>query len=141
MRVADKSVLLNAVLNGDADTFETEVNKWLLRSISYHDGYENFYHGFLVGLLEYSDDYLVESNREQGTGRSDILIKNILTKEAVIIEVKTVHRGETLEGQCDLALKQIEDRIYDTHLDLERYRKITKYGIAFQEKQCRVKKQ
>ena len=139
VRVADKSVLLNAVLNGDADTFETEVNKWLLRSISYHDGYENFYHGFLVGLLEYSDDYLVESNREQGTGRSDILIKNILTKEAVIIEVKTVHRGETLEGQCDLALKQIEDRIYDMHLDLERYRKITKYGIAFQEKQCRVK--
>lgn len=140
VRVADKSVLLNAVLTGNAETFELEVNKWLLRSISYHDGYENFYHGFLVGLLEYSDDYLVESNREQGTGRSDIIIKNILTKEAVIIEVKPVRKGETLDEQCDLALAQIEEKQYAVHLGFENYKKITKYGIAFQEKQCRVKK-
>lgn len=140
VRAADKSVLLNAVLTGNAEIFELEVNKWLLRSISYHDGYENFYHGFLVGLLEYSEDYLVESNREQGTVRSDIIIKNILTKEAVIIEVKPVRKGETLDEQCDLALAQIEAKQYAVHLGFENYKKIIKYGIAFQEKQCRVKK-
>ena len=140
IRVADKSVLLNAVMNGDAETFELEVNRWLLKSISYHDGYENFYHGFLVGLLEYSDDYLVESNREQGTGRSDIIIRNMIDKEAVIIEIKSVRKNETLSGQCDLALRQIEEKNYFANLDFEGCRKIIKYGIAFREKQCMVKK-
>lgn len=119
IRIADKSILLNAVLDGDSETFELEVNRWLLKSISYHDGYENFYHGFLVGLLEYSDDYEVLSNRENGTGRSDIVIKNVLTnKKAVIIEIKSVRdkNNETFDSQCNEALKQIEDRQYEVNL-------------------------
>ncbi len=110
IRATDKSILLNAVLEGDAETFELEVNRWLLKSISYHDGYENFYHGFLVGLLEYSDEYLVESNRENGMGRSDIVIKDIITyRKAVIIEIKSVRDKniETFDEQCNEALQQI----------------------------------
>lgn len=143
VRIADKSVLLNAVLDGDAETFELEVNRWLLKSISYHDGYENFYHGFLVGLLEYSDDYEVLSNRENGTGRSDIVIKNVLiSKKAVIIEIKSVREknSQTLNKQCNEALKQIEDRQYEVNLKNEGYTDIIKYGIAFHEKKCRVLK-
>ncbi len=143
VRIADKSILLNAVLDGDSETFQLEVNRWLLKSISYHDGYENFYHGFLVGLLEYSDDYEVVSNRENGTGRSDIIIKNVLThKKAVIIEIKSVRekKSETLEGQCNEALQQIEDRQYEFNLKNKGYTDIIKYGIAFQEKECKVKK-
>lgn len=141
IRIADKSVLLNAVLNGNAETFELEVNRWLLKSISYHDGYENFYHGFLVGLLEYSDEYLVESNRESGTGRNDIVIKNVLTRDiAVILEIKSVGKDETLDGMCDAALKQIEDRQYEVGLINEGYKKILKYGIAFEGKRCKIKK-
>jgi len=141
VRIADKSVLFNAVLNGDAVTFETEINRWLSKSISYHDGYENFYHGFLVGLLEYSDDYEVLSNRENGTGRSDIVIKDIITyKKAVIIEIKSVRKkdGKTLEGQCTEALQQIEDRQYEVNLKNEGYTDVVKYGIAFQEKKCKI---
>lgn len=142
MRAADKSVLLNALLTGNAEAFELEVNKWLLRSISYHDGYKNFYHGFLVGLLEYSDEYLVESNRESGTGRNDIIIKNVLTREiAVILEIKSVGKNETLDQMCDAALKQIEDRQYEVSLVNEGYKKILKYDIAFEGKRCMVKKQ
>ncbi len=143
VRIADKSVLFNAVLNGETETFEAEINRWLSKSISYHDGYENFYHGFLVGLLEYSDDYEVLSNRENGTGRSDIVIKDIITyKKAVIIEIKSVREknGGTLDGQCNEALKQIEDRHYEVNLKNEGYIDIIKYGIAFQEKKCRVLK-
>ena len=141
VRIADKSVLLNAVLGGDAETFELEVNRWLLKSISYHDGYENFYHGFLVGLLEYSDEYLVESNRESGTGRNDIVIKNVLTREiAVILEIKSVGKGETLDSMCDVALQQIEDRQYEVSLVNEGYKKILKYGIAFEGKRCKIKR-
>lgn len=141
IRVADKSVLLGAVLDGDAETFALEVNRWLLKSISYHDGYENFYHGFLVGLLEYSDEYLVESNRESGTGRNDIVIKNVLTREiAVILEIKSVDKNGTLDSMCDIALKQIEDRQYEVGLVNEGYKKIIKYGIAFEGKRCMIKK-
>lgn len=141
IRIADKSILLKAVLDGNSETFELEVNRWLLKSISYHDGYENFYHGFLVGLLEYSDEYLVESNRESGTGRNDIIIKNVLTCEiAVILEIKSVSKGETLDQMCDVALQQIEDRQYEVGLVNEGYKKIIKYGIAFEGKRCMIKK-
>ena len=141
IRLADKTTLLEAVLNGDAETFQIEVNRWLLRSISYHDGYENFYHGFLVGLLEYNDDFLVESNREAGSGRNDIVVKNVLMRDkAVVIEIKTVHNGETLAGKCDEALKQIEDMQYALSLSNEGYREIVKFGIAFQGKSCMVKR-
>lgn len=141
IRVADKSVLLNAVLDGNAETFELEVNRWLLKSISYHDGYENFYHGFLVGLLEYSDEYLVESNRESGTGRNDIVIKNVLTREiAVVLEIKSVDKNGTLDSMCDIALKQIDEKQYEANLGYEGYKKIIKYGIAFEGKRCMIKK-
>lgn len=143
IRISDKSVFFNAIINGDAEIFELEVKKWLLKSISYHDGYENFYHGFLAGFLEYSDDYEVVSNRENGTDRSDIIVKNVLThKKAVIIEIKSVRakKGETLEGQCSEALQQIEDRQYEFNLKNEGYTEIIKYGIAFLEKDCKVKK-
>lgn len=120
IKTADKRILLHAVLNGNTKTFELEINRELLRSISYHDGYENFYHGFFVGLLEYSDDYLVESNRESNTGRNDIVIKNVLTCEiAAIIEIKSVVKNETLDDMCDVALKQIEDRQYEVSLKNE----------------------
>lgn len=141
IREADKSILLKAVLEGNADVFQLEVNRWLLRSISYHDGYENFYHGFLVGLLEYSDEFLVESNRESGTGRNDIIVKNVLMRDiAVIIEIKTVKDGETLDGQCNAALEQIEQNQYEVNLGYEGFKNIVKFGIAFKGKQCMVKR-
>ena len=141
VRSADKTKLLSAVINGDAETFQLEVNRWLQRSISYHDGYENFYHGFLVGLLDFDEEYLVESNREAGTGRNDIAVKNVISYDkAVIIEIKTVHDGETLAGQCEAALTQINERGYESTLRNEGYTKIVKLGIAFNGKQCMVKK-
>ena len=83
------------------------------------------------------------SNRENGTGRSDIVIKDIITyKKAVIIEIKSVRKkdGETLEEQCNKALKQIEEKQYETNLKNEGYTEIVKYGVAFQEKKCKIKK-
>lgn len=94
-----------------------------------------------MGLLEYSDEYLVESNRESGTGRNDIMIKNILTREiAVILEVKSVGKGGTLAKMCDVALQQIEDKQYEIGLVNEGYKKVIKYGIAFEGKRCKIKR-
>lgn len=118
-----------------------EVNRWMLKSISYHDGYENFYHGFLVGLLEYSDDYLVESNRESGTGRNDIIIKNVLTHDlVVVIEIKSEDDVRCLDNECEIALTQIEEKQYAVNLGYEGYKNIIKFGVAFNGKQCRIKR-
>lgn len=136
---ADKSVFFRAVLDGKPEIFENEVNRWLIQSISYHDGYENFYHGFLAGLLQYSEQYLIESNRESGTGRSDIFVKDILYRKlAVIIEIKVAKEEKDLEKECIHALQQIEDRQYEIGLKNQGYQDILKYGIAFCGKYCKV---
>ncbi len=135
----DKVSFFQAVLNSDAQTFEDKMNALLIRSISYHDGLENFYHGFLTGLLEFSDRYLVESNRENGTGRSDIVITDELSKElAIVIETKATREPKALDKECRDALQQIETRQYAVNLKIKGYQKIIKYGISFCEKSCRV---
>ena len=69
------------------------------------------------------------------------MIKNVLTREiAVILEIKSVDKNETLDSMCDIALKQIEDRQYEVGLVNEGYKKIIKYGIAFERKRCMIKK-
>ncbi|MBQ3258604.1 MAG: AAA family ATPase [Oscillospiraceae bacterium] len=134
--------LFTAVVHGDTATFENEVNRWLRSCISYHDNYENFYHGFLAGLLIGSDEYIVRSNRESGTGRSDIIICEYQRRSvAVIIEIKVAEKFKDLDRKCDEALHQIEDRQYEAELIDECYQNIVKYGVAFcGEKVCRVKK-
>lgn len=74
-------------------------------------------------------------------GRNDIVVKNVLTREiAVILEIKSVGKGETLNQMCDVALQQIEDRQYEVGLVNEGYKKILKYGIAFEGKRCKIKR-
>ena len=69
------------------------------------------------------------------------MIKNVLTRDiAVILEIKSVGKGETLDQMCDVALQQIEDRQYEVGLVNEGYKKILKYGIAFEGKRCKIKK-
>lgn len=133
--------LFNAVIQGNTDAIETEINRWLRKCISYHDNYENFYHGFLAGLLIGSDEYIVKSNRESGNGRSDIMICEYqLRKIAVIIEIKVAGKFAELNKKCDEALQQIEDRNYEAELIDECYQNIIKYGVAFYQKSCKIKK-
>lgn len=74
-------------------------------------------------------------------GRNDIVVKNVFTREiAVILEIKSVGKGETLNQMCDVALQQIEDRQYEVGLVNEGYKKILKYGIAFEGKRCKIKR-
>lgn len=114
--------LFNAAIQENTDAIETENNHWLRKCISYHDNYENFYHGFLAGLLNGSDEYIVKSNRESGNGRSDIIIREYqLRKLAVIIEIKVAEKFSELDKKCDDALQQIEDRNYEVELIEECY--------------------
>ncbi len=140
IKVADFSGLYNAVVNGNTSVFENFLKKHLRESISYMDSAENFYHGFLLGLLSGMEDYEKFSNRESGNGRYDIVLKPYDEKQpAIILELKCVQRFNEMDGMCDRALKQIDDKHYDEGLLDEGYMFIKKYGICFCKKSCMVK--
>ena len=134
------SEIFDAMLSEDTEKMEDEISKWLRKSISYHDTKENFYHGFLAGLLTGRDGYEVKSNRENGNGRSDITVcEYSQRKVAVIFEVKPADSFKQLEEKCEQALKQIEEEKYAQQFIDDCYKKVISYGIAFSGKSCKVK--
>ncbi len=140
IRAISRDDLFNTMLKGDVDKFKSILADWLQRSISYYDTKENFYHGFLVGLLSGFDNYSVKSNRETGNGRSDIFVLERRERElAVVIEIKVASKFNDMSTKCDEALKQIEDKNYEAELKNDGYQKVMKYGVAFYDKSCKVK--
>lgn len=140
IKIKDLSKLYTAVLQGDADQFQTELAVLLQESISYMDTQEAFYHGFMMGVLDNLRDYLVKSNRESGNGRLDILVRSRnVSKTPVIMELKVSETYKGMEHACDMAVKQIEEKGYDSGLPEEGYTEVLLYGIAFFRKQCRIK--
>ena len=134
--------MYNAMFAGDEKSFENEITDLLLDTISFHDSYENFYHGFLAGILAKlrSYNYKVKSNRENGMGRSDIIVQSTVKKgKAIIIEIKVAKDIKDLEKKCNEALEQIEKNKYDVELIQYGYKDILKYGITFFKKKCMVK--
>ena len=136
----DFSKMYEAIINKDAETFEYELSDMLLETISFNDAYENFYHGFVAGVLSNMKRYLIKSNRESGKGRSDIFIKSVSRRgAAVILELKVAKNFDELEDKADEALKQIEDKKYEDELRRDGYKNIIKYGISFFGKDCLIK--
>jgi hypothetical protein len=85
-------------------------------------------------------DYIIKSNREGGTGRSDLFIKSVSKRGvATVIEFKIAKDIDELEKIADDALNQIKEKGYDLELKIEGYKNIIKYGISFYEKDCYVK--
>ena len=116
------------------------LGRQLLSTISFYDSAENFYHGFLTGILSQSNEYQVKSNRESGNGRSDIMVKSLsLRGRAFILEVKVSDRIDNLEADAERALNQIYEKKYMEELRMEGYRKIDCYGVAFYRKDCEVR--
>ncbi|WP_456082267.1 AAA family ATPase [Leptotrichia sp.] len=148
--------MTNALKNGDIEKFKLELNKILLENVGIFDvsgAYkEQFYHGLILGLiLKLKNEYEITSNNFAGKGRYDLLLKpkNILrSKEGIIFELKIVNVTEKLdEGQireklkneCEIALKQIEEKEYASVLRNAGIEKILKIGIAFYGKEFEVK--
>ena len=139
IKTASFSGLYNAIINGDTKVFEDCLREQLHGSISFMDGAENFYHGFLLGLIGGMQGYRKLSNRESGEGRYDILLKPYDERQpAIILELKHAKKFTGMEGMCQKALQQIEDKHYDEVLIDEGYMVIKKYGICFCKKSCKV---
>lgn len=132
-----------AFRDGQAQVIETMFNDYLLKTISIRDtsvrkAYkENFYHGVLLGLLSYMEEWCVTSNRESGEGYSDILIEIEAQRIGIVVEVKYAEKDALDEG-CEEALNQIREKKYDQLLIENGMRTILKYGIACYKKHCKV---
>ena len=134
----DRRALFTAVWEGDAERLTEEMSKMLRQSISYHEYKEDFYHAFFAGIFA-GAGYIVESNREHGEGRSDIIVKDYTGDSVVIFEVKYSKTLKSLEDSCKNAIMQIDDRMYAKEFE-EEYSKVICYGISFFKKRCLVKK-
>ena len=134
----NRQAMFQALWAGDSETLTKEIGKLLRKTISYHDYKEDFYHAFLAGILA-SFHYSVESNREHGEGRSDIVVYDEENSRVVIFEAKVAKSLDELPKACDAALHQIEARQYAEDFRDE-YDEILCYGIAFYKKRCLVKR-
>ena len=134
----DRKKLFTAVWNGNSEELTLEMSRLLRKTISYHDYKEDFYHAFLAGIFT-GAGYMVESNREHGEGRSDIIVYDSVNARVAVFEVKHTKSMEDMENACEEALHQIDERMYAKELE-DDYDEIICYGIAFFKKRCFVKK-
>jgi hypothetical protein len=142
---------VKALLLGDIDAMNEYMNRVTLSLFSSFDTGKNpsiseperFYHGFVLGLMvDLQGRYVINSNRESGFGRYDVMLEPLGTKDAIIIEFKVFNRRreQTLEDTLTAALAQIEEKNYaqtliDKGIAPERIRK---YGFAFEGKEVLI---
>lgn len=138
-----RAALCEAFRTADAKTVQRIFSENLNETISIRDTAirkdlkENFYHGFLLGLLRHREDWKVISNRESGKGYADIVIESQTEKLGIVIEVKYSDDGN-LDAGCAKALQQILDEDYLSQPRLDGMTKIIKCGIACHVKDCKV---
>ena len=135
--------LCDALLNQNPEKVELIFTEYMKKTISIRDTFaqkptkENFYHGLLLGILGFKENWSVMSNRESGDGFGDILIRIEDEDVGIVIEVKYADDGN-LQGECEKALQQIIDIRYTEALEQEGIHTIIKYGIACYRKKCKV---
>lgn len=135
----DRRELFAALWDGNAEKLTSLISELLFGTISYHDYAESFYHAFITGLFS-NAGYRVESNYENGLGRSDFVVKDRRNRRAVILEAKRAGYEEELEKECEEGLMQIEEKQYGRKVQSDGYQKVVRLGIAFFRKKCLVKR-
>ena len=132
---------LEALLQQETQTIKQFLEQLLLESISNFDTLERFYHGLMLDLVvSFREYYQIRSNRESGEGRYDLmLLPKEKEKPGILFEFKIKEATETLEHAADRALKQIQEKKYDTELLQAKVSYVIKYGIAFDKKKVAIK--
>lgn len=129
--------MMEALWRGDEREASEAISNLLWKTISYNDYHEDYYHAFLAGAFV-GLGYEVESNKEKGLGRPDIFLKDDDNRRVIIIETKRSKKEDNLDQDCDRAVSQILSKKYAE--GLYGYTQILCYGIAFFQKQARVKR-
>ena len=128
--------LMDALWHGDGDKASSRISDLLWKTISYNNYHEDYYHAFLTGVFV-GLGYEVETDREHGLGRTDIVLKDTDNRRAIIIEAKKSRTEGEMDANCDAALNQIRNRRYAN--DLYGFTMVLCYGVAFFQKQAKVK--
>ena len=142
----DLNSILKDLVELNLDEFEIKFQKLVEEMFSYmdvgKDTAENFYHAFVLGMLVgLKDSYYVNSNRESGMGRYDIMLEpQDKSKNSFVIEFKVANnmRESTIEDVIESAKKQIEERDYESNLRERGFENITKMVFAFKGKECKM---
>ena len=146
---------IRALINGDIESMNAYMNKVTLKTISYFDTGnipsdeepERFFHGFVLGLMvDQTENYIINSNRESGFGRYDIMLEPIEKTNdkypGIVIEFKVINprKENSLEETVEAALKQIEEKNYDAELIKRGVKEenIYHYGFAFKGKEVLI---
>ncbi len=129
--------MIEALWRGDEQEASEAISNLLWKTISYNDYHEDYYHAFLAGAFV-GLGYEVESNKEKGLGRPDIFLKDDDNRRVIIIETKRSKKEDNLDQDCDRAVNQILSKKYAE--GLYGYTQILCYGIAFFQKEARVKR-
>lgn len=103
--------LIDSLWDRDESRATEIISGFLWDTISYNDYHEDYYHAFLTGVFV-GRGYNVESNKEKGLGRPDILLKDKRNRRAIIIEAKHSKNEEDMEKDCEDAITQIKSRKY-----------------------------
>ena len=137
-KIWNRKALFDAIWYGDSKTITAEMTKLLRKTISYHDYKEDFYHAFLAGIFT-GAGYMVESNREHGEGRSDVIVYDSSEGRVAVFEVKYSKKLEDMSKDCEKALQQIDTKLYAKEYE-DDYDEVLCFGISFFKKRCIVKK-
>ena len=153
---SETNEFIKALISGDIESMNEYMNDVALRTFSSFDtgkhtsekkAPENFFHGFVLGLMvDQSENYIITSNRESGFGRYDIMLepkdKQSQKYPGIVIEFKVINprKENSLEETVEAALKQIEEKNYDTELINRGVNKenIHHYGFAFKSKEVLI---
>ena len=131
-----------AIFSGNGEKLRDIISNFLIQSVSAFDAAgENFYHGFMLGVCALFGNSYVTSNRESGDGRYDIALSpKVSNLPGIIIELKAEKNcnENKLQELAKTALKQINDKKYDTELKSKGVKMIYKYGVAFSGKHVAV---
>ena len=134
----DRKPLFDAFWEGKEDDISQFVTDLLFETISYYDYKEDYYHAFLVGIFT-GAGYGVQSNKEYGLGRPDIVVKDRKHRRVIIMEVKHSKSESQMEEDAKRALEQIDVKQYAREF-LKGFRTVMCYGVAFCEKECVIRR-
>lgn len=138
MRAENLTPLMLALWEGNGGKATRIVSDLLFKTISYHNYKEDFYHAFLAGIFV-GVGYPVESDKEHGEGRPDVVVKDMDNRRVIILEAKRSKCMEDMEKDCQQAFEQINVQRYAEDF-LDGYRTVICYGVAFYKKQCLIKR-
>ena len=137
------NILIKALENGDIKKFEKTLGEIMINMLSHFDldkEMEKIYQVFMIGLVGFlMGKYEIISNDESGYGRYDLAMIPIKSNEkAYLMEFKISKTKKGMEEKAQKALKQIDEKKYDTKLKARGIKNILKIGIAFYGKEVKV---